>query len=61
MRITKFPPQSKNNGVIKNFNKTHTTFSKRNSLLQYQTTNRKTKQQLLYDIIVKEIKNKDII
>ena len=58
MKIQKFAPQSKNNGVVQNFNKTKTSFSKRTSLLQYQTINRKTKQQLLYDIVVKQIKNK---
>ena len=59
MRIQKFPPQSKNIGTVavQNFNKTKTSFSKRISLIQYKTINRKTKQQLLYDTVINDIKN----
>ena len=57
MKIQKFAPQSKNNGVVQNFNKTQSTFSKRNSLLKYQAINRKIKQQMLYDTVINDIKN----
>ncbi len=58
MRIQKFALPSKNNGVVvQNFNKTKSTFRKRISLVQYQSINRKTKQQLLYDTVINDIKN----